>query len=203
MVKTTSPAKEVEAGKRTWLKKRLVPLLFLLLAIGISVGLFVFAQRDPEKVKQFANYGYLGAFIVSIISNATIILPVPGILAFVPLVNTLNPALLALAGATGGIIGETTSYMAGYGGRGIIRDGPQRRMYDRTERWLKKWGVWAIFIFAAAPFLLFDIAGMVAGVLRLPLWKFLLAGWAGKTLKYIALAYAAAWGWEKILPFFS
>ncbi len=194
-----SDTKQVRVIKRQTLKKRFVYLLTLLLVIAITVGLFVFCQRYPEKVKEFENYGYLGVFLVCIISNASVILPVPGILILFPLLATLNPILFALVGSTGGAIGEITGYMAGYSGRGIIQRG---RMYSRVDSWMKRWGVWTVFVFAVAPFLPLDVAGLVAGILRFPLWKFVLVVWAGKSLKYIALVLIGAWGWEAWLRYF-
>ena len=188
----------VTVAKRSWWKKRIIPLLTLLFAIIITVGLSIFSHRYPEKVIAFGNYGYLGFFIVSLVSSTTVILPVPGVLVLYPLVATLNPVLLALAGSTGGIIGEITGYMAGLGGRGMTNGG---RIQAGMERWMKRWGTWTIFLFAAVPFLPFDAAGIVAGALHYPLWKFLLVGWVGKSLKFIALLYAAAWGWEVILNY--
>jgi membrane protein YqaA with SNARE-associated domain len=196
---TTGPDDKTGVKKKSWLRQRLVPILALLLVVVITVGLFVFTQRYPEIVDKFGDFGYLGVFVGSLISSATVVLPVPGVLVLFPLVVSLNPVLVALAGSTGGIIGEITGYMAGYGGQGIANKG---KMYQRVEGWMKKWGVWTIFIFAFAPFLLFDIAGVVAGALRYPLWKFLLVGWIGKSLKYIGLVYAMAWGWESLLRFF-
>jgi membrane protein YqaA with SNARE-associated domain len=193
-------ASEVTGKQKGGLKKRIIAVLAVLLVVAISVGLFIFSQRYPDKVEEFGSYGYLGIFIGNLISSATIILPVPGVLVLFPLVVNLNPVLVALAGATGGIIGEITGYMAGYGGQAIINKG---KMYQRVEGWMKKWGVWTIFVFAFAPFLLFDIAGLVAGALRYPLWKFMLVGWIGKSLKYIGLVYAAVWGWQTLLRFFS
>ena len=184
--------------KRGWLKKNFVSLLILFLVIAISVGLFFFAQRYPEKLKEFAHYGYLGFFIVSLVGSTTILLPMPGILVVFPLVAFLNPVLLAVAGATGGIIGEITGYMAGYSGRGMAQGS---RMYKRVDGWMKRWGSWTIFIFAAVPFFPFDIAGVVAGALRYPLWKFLVIGGVGKTIKYISFVFAAAWGWEILLRY--
>ena len=193
-------ASEVTGDKKGGLKKRIIAVLAVLLVVAISVVLFIFSQHYPDKVKEFGSYGYLGVFIGNLISSATVILPVPGVLVLFPLVVNLNPLLVALVGATGGIIGEITGYMAGYGGQAIINKG---RMYQRVEGWMKKWGVWTIFVFAFAPFLLFDIAGLVAGALRYPLWKFMLVGWIGKSLKYIGLVYAAVWGWQTLLRFFS
>jgi len=184
----------------SWLRKRIVPLLMLILVIAITVGLFIFAQRYPEKVEAFGNLGYLGVFIASLVSSLTVILPVPGILVVLPLVTNLNPFLVALAGSTGGIIGEITGYTAGYSGQGIVNKG---RMYERVERWMKRWGIWTVFAFAFVPFLPFDIAGVVAGVLRYPLWKFLIVGWIGKTVKFIILVLTAFWGWEFLLRYIS
>jgi len=170
----------------------------LLLVIAITASLFVFARRYPEKIKEFDNYGYLGIFLINVVSNATVIVPVPGILLTFPLVTTLNPIWMALVGSTGGIIGEITGYMAGYGGRGMI---PTGRLYERVEGWMKRWGAWTVFVFASAPFLPFDVAGMVAGVLRFPLWKFLFFGWIGKSIKYTILMLAVAWGWGLVLRY--
>ena len=199
MSNTTEPGDKTGVKKGGWLRQRLVPILTLLLVVVITVGLFIFTQRYPEMVEKFGNLGYLGVFIGSLISSATVVLPVPGVLVLFPLVANLNPVLVALAGSTGGIIGEISGYMAGYSGQGMVNKG---KMYERVEGWMKKWGVWTVFIFAFAPFLLFDVAGVVAGALRYPLWKFLLVGWVGKSLKYIGLVYAMAWGWESLLRFF-
>ncbi|MAH39514.1 MAG: hypothetical protein CL873_03160 [Dehalococcoidales bacterium] len=198
MKKTTGSDESVWGKEGNWLKTKGIPLLVLLLVITITVSLFILTQRYPEKIEEFESYGYLGVFLISLVSNATVILPVPGILVVFPLAVTYNPVLVGLVGATGGVIGEITAYLAGYSGRGMVRTG---RMYNRVEGWMKRWGAWAIFIFAVAPFLLFDVAGMVAGALRFPFWKFILVAWVGKSLKYIILMLAITWGWDVGLRF--
>ena len=55
-----------------------------------------------------------------------------------------------------------------------------------------------IFIFSLVPFFPFDLAGIVAGALRFPFWKFFLLCWLGRTLLYIGVALAGAWGWGAI-----
>ena len=112
---------------------------------------------------------------------------------------TLNPVLVGLAGATGGIIGEMTGFIVGYGGRKMV----QRRgqIYARAENWMRRWGAWAIFAFAAVPLPVFDVAGLAAGALRYPLWRFLLIGWVGKSIKYVILVLVGAQGWEVILRY--
>lgn len=186
-----------EEIKRTgWLRATLILLSTIMLAVGISVVLYIF--RD--KVAQLGNYGYLGAFLISLVSSATVVLPVPGIVLLFALAATLNPVLVALAGATGGIIGEMTGFMVGYGGQKVMHG--RSRSYARLEKLMKRWGSWAVFAFAAVPLPLFDIAGMMAGALHYPLWKFLLIGWVGKVIKYLLLVVAGKWGWETLLRFF-
>jgi len=195
MSKKVTRSKQARAEKKDWFKKRIIPISAVLLAVGITTALFLY--RD--QVSQLGDYGYLGAFLVSLISSATVILPVPGLVVLFALGASLNPVLVALAGAAGGIFGEVTGFMVGYGGREVVQDS---RMYVRVEKWMKRWGAWAIFAFAAVPLPVFDVAGVVAGALGYPLWKFLLIGWVGKSIKYVILVVLGAWGWKAVLRFF-
>jgi len=195
MSKKVTRSKQARAEKKAWFKKRIIPISAVLLAVGITIALFLY--RD--QVSRLGDYGYLGAFLVSLISSATVILPVPGIVVLFALGASLNPVLVALAGAAGGIIGEVTGFMVGYGGHEVVQD---NRMYARVEKWMKRWGAWAIFAFASVPLPVFDVAGVVAGALGYPLWKFLLIGWVGKSIKYVFLVVTGAWGWEAVLRYF-
>lgn len=186
------------AAKKSQAGKRALGVAMVVLTIALTVGLFVFAQRYPDKVKELAGLGYIGVAIISLVSSATIILPVPGVLVAFPLVTTLNPVLVAIAASTGGIFGEISGYMAGFGGQELTNVGG---IQMRAKRWMQQWGSLTIFLFAAIPLVPFDIAGVVAGALRYPLWKFLLVGWLGKTIKFIALVYAFIWGWDFILRY--
>jgi len=186
-------------GRRERARRRIVPLLTLLFVIAIMAVIFFFYREYPDRVDQLKNYAYLGAFLISLIFNATIILPAGSIAVMAVLGATLPSAtLVGLAGGTGAAIGEITGYMAGHSGQAIVR---RQRTYAKLESWVKKWRVLTIFFVALVPFL-FDLAGIAAGVLRLPLWKFLLACWLGRTLLYVGVALAGAWGWEAVLPYF-
>lgn len=184
--------------KKAGLKPQILFGLTLLLVVAISVSLF-FLGRDPERLAVLKEYGYPGAFLVSLVSNASVFVPVPGIIVLIALGATLNPVLVALVGAAGGTIGEMTGFIFGFSGKGVVRGS---RPYVRAEKWMKRWGGWAVFVFAAVPIPVVDIAGVVAGALGFPLWKFLLVVWVGKSIKYVALVSAGAWGWEAILHSF-
>ena len=197
MGRIISNDKQAEMGKREWLKKRVIPLLTLLLVIAITVGIFLVYGRHPERLAELEGYGYVGAFLVSLVSNATIILPVPGVIIILALGATLSPILVGLSAGVGAAVGEMTAYMVGLSGRGLVEN---RRLYDRLVEWLNKWGVVTVFIFALTP-LPFDLLGIVAGALRFPLWKFFIACWLGKTVQNIIVAYAGFYGWELLLPY--
>ncbi len=171
----------------------LVPSITIALVIVISVVLYAFRHQ----IEGLKNYAYLGVFIVSLLSSATVVVPVPGIVVFIPLLATLNPVLVGVVGAAGSIIGEITGYAAGYSGRNLASRG---RNYLRVEGWMKKRGSLIIFLFAVLPILPLDVAGIVAGALRFPLWKFILVAGVGKTIKYVVLMLAAAWGAQWIMP---
>ena len=178
------------------LRKNFIPLLTLLLVIAITVGVFLYRER----VAELGKYGYLGAFLVTLIQNTTVILPIPAIPVFALGAALPSPTMVGIAGGTGAVIGEITGYMVGYSGRGVVK---RRQTYARLEGWMRRRGTLAIFIFSLIPFFPFDLAGIVAGALRFPFWKFLLACWLGRIIKYICIAWAGAWGWEAMLHYFS
>jgi uncharacterized membrane protein YdjX (TVP38/TMEM64 family) len=145
-------------------------------------------------VSDLGHYGYLGAFLISMIGNATIVLPVPTFMLVVAFGASFNPFLVGVVSGLGGAIGEMTCYLLGFSGRGVVEN---RKLYDRAVRWLEKWGALTVFVFAVTPSP-FDVIGIVAGLLRYPFWKFFLASLVGKMIKYIVLALAGAWGWDFI-----
>jgi uncharacterized membrane protein YdjX (TVP38/TMEM64 family) len=49
-----------------------------------------------------------------------------------------------------------------------------------------------IFVLSVIPNPFFDLAGIAAGTLRYPLWRFLLACWLGKTIKTTVVAWAGS-----------
>jgi uncharacterized membrane protein YdjX (TVP38/TMEM64 family) len=57
--------------------------------------------------------------------------------------------------------------------------------------WVKDKGPLVIGILALQPFLPFEVAGIVAGSLKMPIGKFFIATLAGSSIKYISLAFMA------------
>ena len=160
-----------------------------LLLVVIVLGLSVFIVTNREVMRQFAALGYPGIFLISLLSNATLVLPAPGLIFVFAMGGVLDPLYVGLAAGAGEALGEMTGYLAGYGGSVVIE---QRPYYIRVETVMKRYGLLPLFVLAVLPAGIFDVAGLVAGALRYPAWQFLLVTWIGKTIKCTLVAYAGA-----------
>ncbi|MFC1967339.1 VTT domain-containing protein [Chloroflexota bacterium] len=180
------------SGKFHLSKERWLQLFSLVFTLAVCVLIVIFRN----SIEGIGGYGYIGAFLVAVLSCATIVVPVPGLIVVFTLGAVLNPLLIGLVSGLGGTLGEMTGYLLGYGGRGAVEN---INLYQRMESLMKRWGALTLFVLALVPNPLFDIAGAAAGALRFPLWKFLVYGGAGRTIKYTAFAYAGAWGVDFIL----
>jgi len=79
---------QARAARRPFLSRELyLRILVLILVLGVTVAIFVFRDR----VANLAGYGYLGAFLISLLSSATILLPVPGIAVICAIGATYDP----------------------------------------------------------------------------------------------------------------
>lgn len=152
------------------------------------------------SIAGLGGYGYLGAFLISLICCATIVVPVPGLIIVFTLGAVLNPLLVGLVAGLGATAGEMTGYLLGYSGRAALENAT---MYKRVETWMRRWGAITIFVLAVVPNPIFDVAGAVAGAIRFPLWKFTVYGGLGRTIKNILFAYAGRYGIEFVERFLS
>ncbi|MCX6008660.1 MAG: VTT domain-containing protein [Chloroflexi bacterium] len=176
-----------KAEKRFWTRERYLQILALLFVLALSA--FILLNR--EKVAALEVYGYLGVFLISIITCSSIVVPVPGWILVATFGAIYNPILVGVVSGLGGTIGEMTGYLLGYGGRLVVEN---VGIYTRMVQWMKRWGSVTIFILALIPNPFFDVAGAAAGSLRFPVWKFLLFGAAGRIPKHIFFAYIGVWG---------
>ena len=157
----------------------------LLFVIGLSLALYIYRDR----VRELQALGYPGIFLVSLFSSATIILPVPGVLFTSVMGAVFNPFWVAVAAATGAALGELSGYLAGFGGQAVVEHSPA---YDRIEGWMSQYGQWAILFLGFIPNPFFDIAGMMAGAMKMPVWRFLVFCWIGKLGKMLLFSYGGA-----------
>jgi membrane protein YqaA with SNARE-associated domain len=161
------------------------------LAIFVSLCLMAAILIFRSQIVHLGNYGYLGVFLISIATTLTIIIPVPGWAIVAGMGSVLNPALVGLVSGVGGTIGEMNGYLLGFGGRMGLQ---KARYYDRVVGWMNRWGGLALFVLALTPNPLFDVAAVLTGSLRYPLWKYLVYGGSGRLIKYVGYAYAGHFG---------
>jgi uncharacterized membrane protein YdjX (TVP38/TMEM64 family) len=166
---------------------RLVVTRILALLVVIAISVFIFINRD-QAVK-LASYGYIGIFILSFLAYATVFLPAPGVAVVFAFGAIYNPLILAVVAGTGAALGEFVGYLAGYSGQGLAE---KTKVYERLEGWMRKNGFLTIFVLSAIPNPIFDMAGVMAGVLKMPVIKFLAACWVGETIKMLIFSFAGS-----------
>ncbi|MBK8420204.1 VTT domain-containing protein [Candidatus Villigracilis saccharophilus] len=185
----------IQEQKKSGIGVFILRVLALTVVIGITV--YIFSIRD--HVQDFAGYGYPGIFLVMLLANATVIIPAPGVAVVFAMGNIFNPFWVALAAGTGGAIGELSGYLAGFSGQALVEN---TRAYNRVAPWVQKYGAWAILTLSAFPNPFFDLAGIAAGVAKIPVWKFLLFCWIGQIIKMGLFAFAGAYSIDWIANFF-
>ena len=179
--------------------KWLLATVYAVIILGLSFGLYFLLQylraRFDLSVEGLTTTTYLIVFVVTLVSNASIIVPVPifvGIMIaaanVMAEISPWGPVLVALTASTAGTLGEMTGYYAGYIGKKIIVT-EATPGYEKLVGWMKRHGMLAVFLLSLQPILPFDIAGLVSGVSRIALWKFLLPCWSGKFPKYLVGCY--------------
>lgn len=171
--------------------------LYVIGLIGIGLGFLILF---PYLVRYFniplqglASTAYLVVFGITLLCNAAVLIPVtyPHLTVMIAAAAYWDPFMVALAASVGGALGEITAYYAGYLGKRIARleNAPG---YKRLVGWMERHGFWGILVVSFQPILPVDIAGILAGASKLPLWKFLVPCWIGKLGKYLLACYLGA-----------
>ncbi|MBO0656111.1 DedA family protein [Streptomyces triculaminicus] len=169
-------------------------------------------QEWLETVPAIAVYLLVGG----VIGLESLGIPLPGEIVLVSATllaatqDHINPYVLGACAVAGAIIGDSIGYLIGRKGGKPLLDWLGRKFPKHfgphhvatAERSFQKWGMWAVFVgrFIA---LLRIFAGPLAGVLRMPYWKFLIANvlggivWAGGTVAVIYSVGKVAEEWLK------
>ncbi|MFN3706204.1 MAG: hypothetical protein ACK4WM_09475, partial [Thermoflexales bacterium] len=115
--------------------------VMLILAIVISVAVILLSARFRDVLIAFGQLGLLGLFVLSVVGNATVLIPAPAFVvacAAAPIYGVLATGLVA---GVGSAVGEMTGYMAGYGGTAVL---PQGKLYQRMHNLMERFGPLAL-----------------------------------------------------------
>ena len=177
-------------------RNKAVRLLMLLTVITLSYWLVTVRERASE----LSRYGYPGIVLINAMASGTVLIPAPGVIFTYTFGGVFNPLLVGFAAAAGAAFGELSGYAAGVSGQAIVENFP---LYERLLARMRHHSlatVMVLFVMAAIPNPAFDLVGIAAGTLRVPLLRFFLTAFAGNLVKMLTFAYAGAYSFGWLLP---
>jgi len=188
------PGAAAEAPVFVWRLEYTLMIGVMFLLAGFAIAFFYFSAN----IESLKSYGYAGLFLINVIGAASILLPSPAAASVFGggalLQDFLGvPAFIwvGLVAGLGEAVGEFSGYAAGYGGRLIIQERPA---YARIHAWMQKRGFITMFLMSTIPNPVFDIAGLAAGAVQMPLRSFFVAVLSGKIIKDTWMAAAGGLG---------
>lgn len=105
-----------------------------------------------------------------------------------------NPVALVLVATLGNTLGAVVNWLLGLF---LLRFRERRWFYfnqrqiENAQAWFQRYGFWSL-LFAWIP-IGGDALTLIAGIMRVRLWLFLLMVGTGKALRYISVVYFANW----------
>lgn len=168
------------------------------LALALTIALCVAVVLYWDYIREAEQYGYLGAFVISVLAGATVFVPIPGILVVFTLGSVLNPALVGIVSGLGEAVGSIGIYLSGWGGQKAIQN-LNHKLVNRFVGWIRRRGEIAVFLMSAILNPLFYPFTAIAGMLRFGLVKFFFLCWGGKAIKNTAIAYLGYFGLRSVL----
>lgn len=154
----------------------------------LVVGIAIYFK---DQLSQFRALGLFGIFLANLLGSAIPFVPIPGITTVIAGGILYSPVLVALLATVGAIIGDVFCYFIGLSGeRLFIKE--EHGYYKHLVLHMKKYGWLVIFIFAFVPNPVFDVVGVVAGLLNYSVKKFLLWLFIGRLGRNLLLAFFGA-----------
>jgi membrane protein YqaA with SNARE-associated domain len=161
----------------------------IILTLAMAAAIIVF----DEQVKGLQEYGYVGAFFISILGGATVIIPVPMLALVFALGGVMPfPWLVALSAALGELVGALIIYMTGQGAGkaiGSYKHGRIQRAYDKMLGLMERRGAITLFVVTSIVNPFFYPAAFACGALRFGLKKYITIVLVGKIIKCMTIVY--------------
>jgi len=116
------------------------------------------------------------------------------VLLYALLREGFDPLPLVLVATLGNTAGAVVNWLLGLY---LLRFQQRRWFYfsqaqiDRAQRWFQRYGRWTLLL-AWMP-IGGDALTLIAGIMKVRLWQFLLLVGAGKALRYVSVVYLTDW----------
>ena len=190
----TSPDTAEATGKKSAVWAYIFGIVGIVLTILMAAAIIYFG----DTLRALKGFGYVGAFGISILGGATIIIPVPMLAVVFALGKVMEHTwLVGISAALGEVVGALTIYMTGHGaGRAISssKHGRIQSAYERMLGLMERRGPLTLFIVASVVNPFFYPAALAAGALRFGLKKYIFIVLAGKLIKCMTVVYAGYFG---------
>ena len=169
------------------------------LALAVTVAACVLVVVYWNYVRGAQQFGYFGAFVISVLAGGTAFVPIPGILVVFTLGSILSPVLVGVVSGMGEAVGSIAIYMSGWGGQRIVENLNHHKFFDKFRYWLTNRGDISVFLMSVILNPLFLPFTAIAGMMRFGLARFFFLCWAGKAIKNTAIAYLGLLGLRSVL----
>ncbi len=125
---TNSSENQLNIQKKRQIPRRTLNILRILILV-VVIALTVVLVINREQIQKLQAYGYPGIFLFSILANATILIPVPGVVFTSAMGAIFNPLWVSMAAGAGAAIGELSGYLAGFSGQAVVENSER---YERV-----------------------------------------------------------------------
>lgn len=136
----------------------------------------------PINYVLLKEHEIIGVFFSALFSHLAIIARGFFMPLFLSMTERYSPFLLGLSAGLGGGLGEIIAYYWGLSIKETVSSNKDRAD-DPLPKWIEKYGLLAILLFASSPLPDTPII-LLAGALHFPLWKLIVAQVVGKTTLY-------------------
>ncbi|MFH0890970.1 MAG: VTT domain-containing protein [Candidatus Liptonbacteria bacterium] len=191
------------------MKRRVLNYLSRTVLISCLLGISaVFYFSSPDKIISYigAENGYIIIFILALVGGLTTFSGVPYHLVLISLASGgLNPLLLGVITGVGVILGDSTSYYIGYGGREIIPEKIRsylNKLFLFGSRYPRTMPIFFLLYGSMIP-LSNDFIVISAGLARYPFKKVMIPLAMGNLIFNISLAYFGSYSYLLIQRLFS
>ncbi|MGN0496383.1 MAG: VTT domain-containing protein [Lachnospiraceae bacterium] len=153
---------------------------YIIVFFVIICSVVVFLYR--KELGAIGGLGYLGVFILCLLSNITIFLPAPSLMVVVSYSQVFSPILVAVIGALGTTVGELSGYIFGDAITNLsVR---WQVLIKKISKKITNVNI-LVFVLALLPLPLFDFVGVYAGSKKVKLSLFIIACYIGKLIKML------------------
>jgi membrane protein YqaA with SNARE-associated domain len=162
-------------------------VLALVAVVVFNVGLFLV----PIDYAGLGAFAYPGAFLITLVANAAVVVPVPYIPIVAHIATTADSAaVVVLIAALGSALGESVAFFVGRVEKDLFTGHP---WFERLRVFFcREWraGLF-LFLFAMPLNPVFDVGGLGAGALGISFRTFFVAVLLGRIVRFTVIALIA------------